>query len=1807
MQYTFDWGDGTAPTLTDPVSSGTTASASHSWINTGNYQIKVMATKGNGISSEWSDPLEVEISTSNPPQNKCLGGSGRDKASSIQQTADGGYIVAGITSSNDGDVSGNNGLTDAWVAKLDSNKAIQWQRCLGTSEMNDQATSIFQTADEGYIVSGYSEGTNWPYGNTAWAAKLSSRGGLEWQKPMRQMTLANSILQTSEGGYIVAGGTEDNYATGNFSIIKLASNGATEWQTLLGGSKHDGANSIQQTTDGGYIVAGYADSNDGNVSGNHGSRDYWVVKLDSNGILDWQRCFGGSSSDVAYSIQQTTDGGYIVAGCANSNDGDVSLNQGGNDYWVVKLNSEGTLDWQRCIGSSQYDYAYSIRQTADGGYIVAGSGGNDGDFSASHGGSDFGVVKLDSSGATEWKKCLGGTGDDQAYGVQQTSDMGYIIAGFTKSNDGDVSGNHGDYDFWVTKIEPEMSSDPIVVGIYIENNRNAISPSELVPIEVRVTRNNQPIAANIELKINDQIVSISSESKPTYQFGVYPYQFGPRQEGTYNIEAIASNGGVTGRCIAKIEVIGANSRLRELISKLETTALAEIDSSEKLAASNLAEVQIDSVNDIVFVSEFIKTKFPKFLYDVIKSEYPDFVASWGARVVKTLINLIMTPIESLNNSFLQILNGNIITKINTVALELLYGNIGDDKKIITKDSNDFKKLIETNSPKLDSDKFKVINVLFKAKIDIVDSRVEDCEVIPWFSDLSTESKVLTLCKLMSDAKNKLGDSICAGAFAGIGFITAGQVAKMAGVIPKKYSPQKLITIVSNNNLVKEFGSALSKGMERAGAIWTVFRLIMSSLAMQMVPAVCDDIMAQHSTSIADIRQVLYKVGTQDSSYAYATDTILGIPSKINTSGLSFLISPDGRIIGSFKKHEDFDSLRAGTYSLMVYPLNSNSFAAKLSSFKVSKPNLNLNISHALQNGNETIYLEMRNSGSINLDNVTSMLVVRNTSNDIVFFNLSIFSIDAGETKNLSYTMNFVNPDIYIATDYLSVGSLDVIEEKKITIPLGITNSNSAIILDMEYDNEYPAQNNVTMNATMESLSPGLEYNISIPLFNYTKAITLTGTQIIDITLPMLEPGYYTIDVIAENNGNILDSRSLSFYVKADGTGILTFDTRQIMYNAGQSSAINLSLNDLNLSNVDAEIGVTAYGPLGGERYYSAIKMSNEYQFNFTPEFNGTYILEAHASKRWWRIETSTFTVIVGQMSPLNMSVTMGEYILANVTANGQPAACNVTIYTPQGNESVITSNGLALFNATNQFYIVADKMFFEPAFYSFKPYNISGTKFNDSNFNATRDPGEAGLSGWTIRLTRPDGTSINATTDASGGYKFENLTSGTYRVSEVRQDNWTQTYPAWLGDHIINVTDGNVTGVDFGNNYLPVPDIPYLPSGPASGIPGAEYSYSTSAADPSGYQIYYTFDWGDGSNSTTGLFDSGATASAAHIWNSSGVYQVRAMATNSKGASSGWSEALEVDIAAGIAADKIGVFRNGPWYIDYNGNQEWDPDSGDVSFWFGTGGDLPFAGDWSGDDVDEIGVFRNGPWYIDHNGNKQWDPDSGDVSFWFGTNGDLPIAGDWNGDGEDEIGVFRNGPWYLDYNGNRVWDPDSGDVSFWFGTSGDLPIAGDWNGDGKDEIGVFRNGPWYLDYNGNREWDPDSGDVSFWFGTSGDAPLAGDWNSDGLDEIGVFRNGPWYLDYNGNREWDPASGDVSFWFGTTGDKPVAGRWGSLSSSLAPDQDKPQLDLRETSAEKIRQKRAVLEELQEKRSNQIYEIKIAQETLLEKHRMNSLKP
>jgi hypothetical protein len=416
---------------------------------------------------------------------KSYGGSDSDAANSIQQTADGGYIAAGSSSSNDGDVTGNNGDDDFWILKLNTTGNIEWQKSMGGSA-NDRPYSIQQTEDGGYIVAGSSSSNNGDvsgnHGNTDyWVVKLNTVGEITWQKSLggSSLDIARSIRQTADGGYIVAGNSRslDGDVTGNngefdYWVVKLNSSGTIEWQKSYGGSSGESAYSIQQTEDGGYIVAGNSNSNNGDVSGNHGDWDYWIVKLNDTGNIQWQKSLGGSFIDVAYSIQQSLEGGYIAVGFTGSNDGDVTGYHEGLDYWIVKLSPTGDLEWQKCLGGSENDTAWSVQQTDDGGYIVAGETESiDGDITGHHGNRDYWAVKLNSIGDILWQKTLGGSGDDIANSILQSEAGGYIAAGRSDSTDGDVTGNHGNSDFWIVKLEPDpLGVDQFNIHFHIHPN-----------------------------------------------------------------------------------------------------------------------------------------------------------------------------------------------------------------------------------------------------------------------------------------------------------------------------------------------------------------------------------------------------------------------------------------------------------------------------------------------------------------------------------------------------------------------------------------------------------------------------------------------------------------------------------------------------------------------------------------------------------------------------------------------------------------------------------------------------------------------------------------------------------------------------------------------------------------------------------------------------------------------------------------------------------------------------------------------------------------------------------------------------------------------------------------------------------------------------------------------------------------------------------------------------------------------------------------------------------------------------------------
>jgi hypothetical protein len=251
--------------------------------------------------------------------------------------------------------------------------------------------------------------------------------------------------------------------------------------------------------------------------------------------------------------------------------------------------------------------------------------------------------------------------------------------------------------------------------------------------------------------------------------------------------------------------------------------------------------------------------------------------------------------------------------------------------------------------------------------------------------------------------------------------------------------------------------------------------------------------------------------------------------------------------------------------------------------------------------------------------------------------------------------------------------------------------------------------------------------------------------------------------------------------------------------------------------------------------------------------------------------------------------------------------------------------------------------------------------------------------------------------------------------------------------------------------------------------------------------------------------------------------------------------------------DHIGVLSNGQWYLDGSGNGAWEDAPVDkfiAGFTPPVVGGIPVSGDWNTNGIAKIGIFKDGVWYLDLNNNGVWDgtPDDVQYSFGGGVAGAVPVTGDWTGTGTTKIGVYAAGTWYLDLNGNGVWNgaPTDGFFSFGVGLTGAIPVTGDWSGNGTAKIGVFLDGTWYLDVNGNGTYDGIPTDAQYAFGSGlvGAVPVAGDWSGNGTAKIGVFIDGTWYVDMNGNGAFDGTPSDAVFSFGAglTGAIPAVSKW-----------------------------------------------------------------
>ena len=320
--------------------------------------------------------------------------------------------------SSDGDASNNEGFHDNWILKLDAQGNLEWETSYGFSG-HDHSYDILEASQGGYFFTGFLD-----------------------------ITSARADGNTEKGNSLTSHGV------GEFWGTKIDEEGTVQWRGYFGGTNNDRAHGVVQTKDGGFVMAGFTESDDFDISNTNGSYDFWVVKVDSFGNLIWEKSFGGEGIEVSYDIAKTSDNGFVVVGNTFSTNGDILLNHGESDMWMIKLDEEGNLIWEQTYGGSQFDLAQAVVQSKDGGFLITGNTkSDDKDSSLNNGENDIWLVKTNAFGDLVWEKSFGGSGLDFGFDLLENTDGSILIVGESSSTDFGSISSKGNSDLILLKIK----------------------------------------------------------------------------------------------------------------------------------------------------------------------------------------------------------------------------------------------------------------------------------------------------------------------------------------------------------------------------------------------------------------------------------------------------------------------------------------------------------------------------------------------------------------------------------------------------------------------------------------------------------------------------------------------------------------------------------------------------------------------------------------------------------------------------------------------------------------------------------------------------------------------------------------------------------------------------------------------------------------------------------------------------------------------------------------------------------------------------------------------------------------------------------------------------------------------------------------------------------------------------------------------------------------------------------------------------------------------------------------------------------
>jgi hypothetical protein len=405
-----------------------------------------------------------------------LGGTKNESGQSVVATSDGGFAVLGYSQSMDGDLLNKSNISyDFWLIKYNFNGEQEWQKVYGGSS-DDRGYDIILSNDNNMVIFGSSKSADGDVSSNAgsndfWIAKISNSGAIIWEKSLGYNGSDNgySVIQTIDNGYLLLGvldvtasdGEGNNrissyrHAGGDYWAVKLDSNGILEWSRYFGGNFTDTSYAACQTQGGDYIIIGSSDSNDIDISNNKGTYDFWIIKISSEGNLIWEKSYGGSEIDEALDITPTTDGNFIVCGNTRSNNIDVSSNNGAADIWILKITPNGEILWGKTYGGNSFEAAKSVHQTTDNGFIIAGNSRSDNnDLTKNNGQNDGWIFKINQDGILQWQTSIGGSNIDLLMDSTQLQDGSIVAVGNTSSSDLDISENKGFTDLLLIRLNP---------------------------------------------------------------------------------------------------------------------------------------------------------------------------------------------------------------------------------------------------------------------------------------------------------------------------------------------------------------------------------------------------------------------------------------------------------------------------------------------------------------------------------------------------------------------------------------------------------------------------------------------------------------------------------------------------------------------------------------------------------------------------------------------------------------------------------------------------------------------------------------------------------------------------------------------------------------------------------------------------------------------------------------------------------------------------------------------------------------------------------------------------------------------------------------------------------------------------------------------------------------------------------------------------------------------------------------------------------------------------------------------------------